>query len=64
MQILFVQSVNFPGQIGPVQTSTQAVSELVFRDLDTGTFINTVSFPGLPLAPLLDQPEFPAKEIV
>ena len=64
MQILFIQSVDFPGQIRPAQTSTQPVLKLFCRDLDPGGLINAECFSRISLAPVLNQLELPTKEIV
>ena len=64
MQIFLVQSMDFPGQIRPIQTSAQPVSKLVLGELHFRGLIEALSFSGFPLAPLLDQLEFPTEEIV
>lgn len=64
MQILLVQRMDFPGQIWPVQASTQPLSNFTFGNLNFGGLIYPQGFSGLPLAPLFDQLEFPTEEVI
>ena len=64
MQILFVQRVDSPGQIRPVQAPAQPLSKLILVNLNLGGFVDALSFSGLPLAPLLDQLELPTEEVI